>query len=291
MAAPEDDAPPPTRWEWLTRRVRRGAHALVRHARWRLEPGSFGRLDLPYATRPAAYELARVTSPLGRVGGHPILEAGKRHNVALACAILDGLELGPERPFSFWRALGPATLERGFRPGVEIWSGCALPSVGGGLCLLSNAIFEAALRAGMRVLERHAHTRALGEASVIDATVAYPHVDLRVRPRGRAVLRARVAHDVLVVAFEGDEAATPITLQMDVEGTHDPLRRRVRLVRRFEREGREELVLDEPKALLRDATRTCLDCGAACEAGEGASRAAGLVRLTRRAEVSSRRGA
>lgn len=210
--------------------------------------------------------------------------------MALACAILDGLEITPARPFSFWRALGPATLDRGFRPGVEIWSGCAVPSVGGGLCLVSNTLFEASLRAGMCVLERHAHTRALGDVRGIDATVAYPHVDLRVRPRGRAVIRARIDGARLLVRLEGDEPGPIVSLRTEVAGTGDPRVRRVRLVRRFEDEAREELVFDEEKQLLEDATRTCLDCGAACEAGDGASRAAGLVRIQRREHAAERRG-
>jgi hypothetical protein len=105
------------------------------------------------------------------------------------------------------------------------------------------------------------------------------------------VLRTKVEDDVIVVALEGDEPQAAVELRTEVEETDDPLVRRVRLMRRVEGQPREETVIHELKRILRDATRTCLDCGVACEAGQGASRAAGLVRITRRAAAAARRGA
>ena len=36
-----------------------------------------------------------------------------------------------------------------------------MPSIGGGLCQLSNAIYDVALRAGLQVVERHRHTQVV----------------------------------------------------------------------------------------------------------------------------------
>src|SRR5438034_1022024 len=79
--------------------------------------------------------------------------------------------------------------------------GCAVPAIGGGLCMLSNALFAIAVDLGWTVLERHGHSMALADPSALDATIAYPHVDLRIAPRGGvAVLDVAVRGDVLVVA-------------------------------------------------------------------------------------------
>ncbi|HVH97126.1 MAG TPA: VanW family protein [Enhygromyxa sp.] len=110
------------------------------------------------------------------------LELGKVENLRVAARSLDGLELEAEQLFSFWAQVGPPLRVRGFVPGRELREGCVMPGIGGGLCLLSNALFAAAKQAGLTIVERHPHSRrppgsraALGE----DATVAWNYVDLR----------------------------------------------------------------------------------------------------------------
>ncbi len=87
--------------------------------------------------------------------------------------------------FSFWRHVGRPTRGRGFADGRELREGCIVPSVGGGFCQLSNALYAAALDAGCEIVERHAHSRrvpgSMAEAGR-DATVFWNYVDLRFRP-------------------------------------------------------------------------------------------------------------
>ena len=87
---------------------------------------------------------------------------------------------------------------------MELRGGCILPAVGGGLCLLSNALFALAARAGFRILERHGHSLEAvppleGALWGIDATVFWPYVDLRFAPDRPVTLSARVVDDELVV--------------------------------------------------------------------------------------------
>jgi vancomycin resistance protein YoaR len=110
------------------------------------------------------------------------LQAGKVHNLRVASRRLDGLEIPAGAVFSFWRQVGRATRRRGYARGRELREGCLIPNVGGGLCQLSNALYDAALKAGFRVLERHAHTRVVpGSLAEVDrdATVFWNYVDLR----------------------------------------------------------------------------------------------------------------
>ncbi|PRP90337.1 Vancomycin B-type resistance protein VanW [Enhygromyxa salina] len=157
-------------------------HRLLRWADDRSDPvvpARAGRLlvDLPLASEDR--------SPLWKVDLDPReleLELGKVENLRVAARALDGLEFEARQVFSFWAQVGPPLRVRGFVVGRELREGCVVPGVGGGLCLLSNALYGAAARAGFELLERHPHSRrppgsraALGE----DATVAWNYVDLR----------------------------------------------------------------------------------------------------------------
>jgi len=131
-------------------------------------------------------------------------QKGKVHNVRTAIRELDCAVLLPGQTFSFWKQIGRATEERGYVVGRMLQQGCMIPAVGGGLCQLSNALYDAALQSGCEIVERHAHSRAVpGSAAAAgrDATVAWNYVDLRFRSRVPLMIRARATESELVVAF------------------------------------------------------------------------------------------
>jgi vancomycin resistance protein VanW len=133
-----------------------------------------------------AFVLAAHVSPLRRNGGHsPQLQRGKERNVALAAARLDGLLIRPGKLFSYHHAVGRPSQWRGFQPGLELHDGAADVGIGGGACAVSNMIYWLALRAGMRIVERHRHTLDLfpDDGRTVPfgcgATVFYNLADLR----------------------------------------------------------------------------------------------------------------
>ncbi len=112
------------------------------------------------------------------------LVVGKIHNLRLAAKRMHGLEIPAGAIFSFWKQLGRASAGRGFVRGRELREGCVVPAIGGGLCQLSNAIYDTAVRAGLDVVERHRHSRVLpGSLAEFDrdATVFWNYLDLRLR--------------------------------------------------------------------------------------------------------------
>ncbi|MDR6672094.1 VanW family protein [Xanthomonas sp. 1678] len=114
----------------------------------------------------------------------PLLVAGKIHNLRVAARLLHGVEVPAGATFGFWRQLGRATRRRGFAAGRELREGCLVPSIGGGLCQLSNAIYDAALRQGLEIVERHRHTQVIAGSLAErdrDAVVFWNYVDLRLR--------------------------------------------------------------------------------------------------------------
>ena len=206
IAAPaEADWSPPTRLGAATFeaksavfRVRRSVEDLLagpaRHGRGRVE------------AYPAL--LAQSVTPLwsderDAERGH---QRGKVHNLRRAAAALNGVEVPAGQLFSFWRQVGPATPARGYASGRMLQQGCLVPAVGGGLCQLSNALYQVALEAGCEIVERHAHSRvvpgSVAEAGR-DATVAWNYVDLRFRPEQTLLIEAMLTSDDLVIRFRG----------------------------------------------------------------------------------------
>jgi hypothetical protein len=112
------------------------------------------------------------------------LTAGKVENLRVAARAFHGVEVPPGEVMSFWRQLGRTSKSRGFHAGRELREGCIVPAVGGGLCQLSGLLYQAALEAGLEVVERHRHSRIVAGSQAeqdLDATVFWNYVDLRFR--------------------------------------------------------------------------------------------------------------
>ncbi len=132
------------------------------------------------------------------------LQAGKVHNLRLAARALDGRVVRKGETFSFWANVGRATEWRGFVLGRELREGCIIPTIGGGLCQLSNALYDLALQTGAQIVERHAHSRRVPGSTAAegrDATVFWNYVDLRFRPTSDLQLSVTVDPAELVVRF------------------------------------------------------------------------------------------
>jgi len=133
-----------------------------------------------------------------------VLLLGKVHNLRQAIRALDGLEVEAGKVFSFWAHVGRPTRRRGYVAGRELREGCIIPSVGGGLCQLSNALYDAALTAELEIVERHAHTRVIAGSlaeSGRDATVFWNYVDFRFRAAGKLRIEVEMDAEQLVVRF------------------------------------------------------------------------------------------
>ncbi|MBK9155475.1 MAG: VanW family protein [Chloracidobacterium sp.] len=136
------------------------------------------------------------------------LVAGKIHNLRLAARRLDGLEIPAGQVFSFWKHVGRASRFKGYVEGRELREGCIIPNVGGGLCQMSNALYDAALEAGLEIVERHAHTQIVAGSLAEkdrDATVFWNYVDLRFRSEQPLRIEARLDEKDLIVRFRGEK--------------------------------------------------------------------------------------
>lgn len=133
----------------------------------------------------------------------------QRFNARRAAAAVDGATLAPGQTFSFNRAVRGWSADQGFLKAPVSYDGVLVDDYGGGVCETSTTIYNAALRAGLPILERHAHTFAPSYAPPGgDAAVAYSGVDLRFRNPypWPLVLHVRAEGSRLVCRIEGERA-------------------------------------------------------------------------------------
>lgn len=75
-----------------------------------------------------------------------------------------------------------------------------MPAIGGGICQLTNALYDLALKAGAEIVERHPHSRIVpGSMGTTDrdATVAWNYIDLRFRAADDWQLKVNLTQDRL----------------------------------------------------------------------------------------------
>ena len=120
--------------------------------------------------------------------------ANRTHNIRLAAKKLAGAILAPHAEFSFNERVGERTAENGFQESVVIFDGEFVKGVGGGVCQLSTTLFNAALRAGLKITESRNHSLSVSYVQPsLDAMVS-EYSDLKfVNPYDTPVyLNARV---------------------------------------------------------------------------------------------------
>ena len=136
--------------------------------------------------------LVAATLYVARTGGEATLASygtslqgrtpSQRANALRAAAALNGVVIAPGGQFSFNGRVGSLSRDRGYRKAPVSFDGELVPSFGGGVCLTSTTLYNAALLSGMTIVERHRHVWPPHYAPHgDDAAVAYPTYDLAFR--------------------------------------------------------------------------------------------------------------
>jgi len=108
--------------------------------------------------------------------------SGRMTNLKLAVSELNGKILKPNEEFSFNKTVGPRTKERGYQKAIILIGKRKGYAEGGGVCQLSSTIYNAALNAGMQIIERHDHAKGVPYIEKgNDAAVSYGSIDFRFR--------------------------------------------------------------------------------------------------------------
>ncbi|NLN06602.1 MAG: hypothetical protein GX167_03175 [Firmicutes bacterium] len=84
--------------------------------------------------------------------------AGRTDNLYVAAKYMNGYVLAPGDVFSFNKVTGPRTFERGYSMAPVVGG----MGIGGGVCQVATTVYNAALLAGMEIVERHPHSIRVG---------------------------------------------------------------------------------------------------------------------------------
>jgi vancomycin resistance protein YoaR len=150
-------------------------------------------------------------------------QATRAANIAVAASRLDGVILLPDDRISFNDLVGERSVENGFFDSWEILDGQFVRGVGGGTCQVSSTLNAAALHAGLDIVEGYTHSRPLAYIEKgLDATVAWPFVDLELRnpwPVPLAI-QAVVNGNTLTVSVLAETLPGRVTLRSVVKETY-----------------------------------------------------------------------
>lgn len=198
-----------------------------------------------YATYPFSDLIASKT--LSTTG----LTNAQKSNIQLAAHAMDGVVLRPGDEFSFNRIVGPRTSGRGYRPAPSYLGPENPATIGGGVCLVSSAVYQLALETGCRIDQRAAHLRTIRTVPAgFDATVWYGQTDLRFRNTLPCPVQVATKWDnnTLKVSIVGKkptayEPAT-LTVSVDRKTDHDMV------VELFRRQGQKESLVSRDRYVI-----------------------------------------
>ena len=144
----------------------------------------FHRFATTKCTEPVA-----ANFPFSLTETQPILHSAtlenKLNNLRLGAAQMQQIVIAPNEVFSFWKLVGCPSAKNGFAKSRSIINGKLEAETGGGLCQLSGIMYLLALKAEMKITERHHHSMDIYKEAErfaplgADATVAYGYKDLR----------------------------------------------------------------------------------------------------------------
>lgn len=104
-------------------------------------------------------EMAMVTDLLGSFSTDFSSSAeGRRTNVSNGCSKINGTLLFPGDTFSVYDTISPFTEENGYATASAYANGKVVDSIGGGICQVSTTLYNAIIRAEIKVTMRYNHS-------------------------------------------------------------------------------------------------------------------------------------
>jgi vancomycin resistance protein YoaR len=148
----------------------------------------------------------------------------QRHNALLAVEKLRHVVVGPGEIFSFNGEVGSWSRDQGYRRAPVSYNGTLVADWGGGVCQASTTLYNAALLAGMKILERSPHQFSPSYVPPgRDAAVAFGDIDLRFQnPLDEPVtVEGKIERDDVVFSIV---AAKPLPVKPEVVGSIKEIR-------------------------------------------------------------------
>lgn len=228
-----------------------------------IEPG--GVSDQPAPAEPGSAD-ASPDAPEQEDDGREVIgsyqaisqsdDPGRRENIRLATEAIDGTVIEPGATFSFNEKVGDPSAERGYQEAAIISNGEVAQGDGGGVCQVSTALYIAAVKADMEIVERHPHSVPSDYAPIgLDATIVYGSFDLQLKNNTDTpmIIHAKAVGQTVDVSIEG----APLPEGRTVDATSQ-------IVSRYEREDaagtmRQYYVSEAFRVYYQDGERTTRD--------------------------------
>lgn len=146
-------------------------------------------------------------------------------NIELAAKALDSHVVFPNETFSFNKVVGRRTTAKGYKSAPIIVRGELSEGVGGGICQVSSTLFNAADRAGLRIVQRYSHSKRVPYVpSGRDATVSWygPDFQFQNKYNQPILIRAKRYGGSLVIKLYSSEILEEKTRKVPNAPTNIP---------------------------------------------------------------------
>lgn len=131
---------------------------------------------------------------------------GELQNIAHAADLLRGIVVQPGNIFSMNKTIGPYTRERGFKDGPTYMGSRVVKTVGGGVCKIASLLYNVAILANLRIIERRPHGMLVPYVPPgQDATVYYGVIDFKFKndTENPIIIWSDTKEDILYMALYG----------------------------------------------------------------------------------------
>jgi vancomycin resistance protein YoaR len=108
----------------------------------------------------------------------PASAPGRVHNIRVTAGTIHDMLLAPGQRFDYGAVIRETEKRYGFREAPVIYNGKLVPGIGGGICQVSTTLYNAVLRAGLKIDERRNHSLPVSYVPLgQDATFASGYIN------------------------------------------------------------------------------------------------------------------
>jgi vancomycin resistance protein YoaR len=137
------------------------------------------RLDaMPILPQVTSVELQNGFKRLSQFSTDTTSDEKRNTNILLAARKISGSTVMPGETFSFNKATGERSADKGYQMAPAVAGGVTFDEIGGGVCQVSSTLFNAAALADMSIVSRSPHAWPSNYVDKgLDATVNWPGLD------------------------------------------------------------------------------------------------------------------